>query len=285
MTAGSGRLARMRWGVGIIVVCLAMGLAACSNPLGQQPSSARVPTGCGGCEAEIAALVTAIEQTPGVRAVTTTRRTTKGVPQAYLRIGLSLAGKDVGSTDITSVVDAVAEAAWRSGVNPLDVLVLEVTLADGYREVERFLLGADRDAYEERWGARPAGSEWSPVPDEQVGAAGCERDGCADLMRDIAREVARVAGVEAVLGAAYVSDSPTNSSSADVTVRTDGTDVADAVAEVVWRSRVTPITLISVTADLGDDSFPETTTFQVDPDIGRDHDRLEEQWGPRPVEE
>jgi hypothetical protein len=275
----------MRWSVGIIVVCLAMGLAACSNPLDKARSPERIPTGCGDCETEVAALVAAVEATPGVRAVTTTRRTTQGVPQAYLRLGLSLDGDDVVSTDIPSVVDAVAEAAWRSDVNPLDVLVLDVTLADGYKEVDRFLLGADRDAYEKRWGARPAGTEWSPVPDEQTGPAGCERDGCADLMRDIAREVSTVPGVEAVLGSTYVADSPTNASSADVTVRTDGTDVSEAVAEIVWRSQVAPIKLISVTADLGDDSFPDSTTFQIDPDIGRDHDRLAQQWGPRPVEE
>lgn len=275
----------MRWSLGIIVVCLAMGLAACSNPLDKQPSSARIPPGCGDCEAEIADLVAAIEETPGVRAVTTTRRTTTGVPQAYLRLSVSLVGKDVVSTDLPRVLDAVAEAAWRSDVNPLDVLVLDVKLGDGYHEVDRFLLGADRATYEERWGARPAGSDWSPVPDGQTGAAGCERDGCSDLMREIAREVAAVPGVAGVLEAAYVAKTPTNSSSADVTVRTDGTDVSEAVAEIVWRSRVAPLTLIDVTAVVDDDSFPESTTFQIDPDHGRDHDRLARQWGPRPVEE
>lgn len=275
----------MRWSVGIIVVCLAMGLAACSNPLDKQPSSARIPTGCGDCEAEVAALVASIEKTPGVEAVTTTRRTTTGVPQAYLRLSVSLAGEDVMSTDIASVIDAVGEAAWHSAVNPLDVLVLDVTLANGYQESDRLLFGADRDTYEQRWGARPDGSEWSPVPEDQRGKAGCERDGCSGLMRDIARNISTVPGVVAVLGADYIADTPTNSSSADITVRTGGADVAEAVAEVVWRSQVSPLTAIQVSADLGDDSFPASTNFQVDPDHGRDHDRLLELWGPRPVEE
>jgi hypothetical protein len=282
VTVRSGRLTRVRWSIGVIVVLLAMGLTACSNP-DRQPSSARIPTGCGDCEAEIDALVRSIEETPGVRAVTTTRRTTKAVPQAYLRVGLSVVGEEVVSTDITSVLDAVAEAAWRSEVTPLDVLVLDVTLAGGYAESDRLLFGADRDVYEKRWGARPEGSEWSPVPEEQAAAAGCERDGCPDLMRDIAEQVSSLPGVEAVVGAAYIADTPTNSSSADVAVRTDGTDVSEAVAEIVWRSQVAPLTLISVTADRGDDSVPDSTTFQIDPDVGRDHDRLEEQWGARPV--
>lgn len=275
----------MRWGFGIIVICLAMGLAACSNPLDKVAGAEDVPRGCGDCEAEIADLVATLEQTPGVTAVTSTRRTTRGVPQAYLRLGLSLAGDDVASTDVKAVVDAVAEAAWSSRVTPLDVLSLDVSLDNGYHESDRYLFGADRDAYTQRWGERPAGSEWSPVPVEQAAVEGCPRDGCADLMRDIATEVAALPGVEAVLGSAYVSKSPTNASSADVTVRTDGTDVSEQVAEVVWRSRVAPISLISVTAQAPGGGFPDTITFQIDPDHGRDHDRFEEEWGPRHVEE
>ncbi len=275
----------MRWSLGIIVVCLAMGLASCSSPLDKQPSSARIPAGCGDCEAEIADLVAALADTPGLRAVTSSRRTTEGVPQAYLRLGLALAGRDVASAEIAGVVDAVAEAAWRSDISPLDVLVLDVELDNGYHESDRLLFGADRETYQQRWGERPAGSEWSPVPEDQAGAAGCERDGCPELMRDIAREVSALPGVEAVLGADYISDTPTNASSAEVAVRTDGTDVGEAVAEVVWRSRVAPIKLIAVTAVGPDDGFPDATTFQIDPDHGRDHGRLADRWGPRPVEE
>lgn len=282
--ARSGRLARMRWSFGVIVVCLTMGLAACTSPLDEEPASSRIPSGCGDCEAEIAALVAELEETPGVRAVTNPRRTTRGVPQAHLRLGLTLAGEDVVSTDISSVVDAVAEAAWRSDVTPLDVLNLDVTLSDGYTETDRFLFGAERETFEERWGERPEGSEWSAVPDDQADATGCERDGCPDLMRDLAREVSALPGVEAVLRSAYVGDTPTNASSADLEVRTDGSDVSEAVAEIVWRSRVAPLALIEVTAVVPGGGFPESTGFQIDPDHGGDRDRLEEQWGPRPVE-
>ncbi len=275
----------MRWSFGVLVMCLAMNLAACSNPVDRAPSSAKIPTGCGDCEAEIAALVLTLERTSGVTAVTSTRRTTRAVPQAYLRIGLALAGEDVVTTDIRRTLDAVAEAGWHSGITPLDVLSIDLNLANGYRESDHYQFGADRDTYAERWGERPAGSEWSPVPDDRSDADGCERDGCEDLMRDIAREASALPGVEAVLEAQYVSSSPTNATSADVAVRTDGTDVSEAVAEIVWRSRVAPIKLIDVTAVVPDGGFPESRTFQIDPDHGQDHDRLAQQWGPRPVGE
>jgi len=273
----------MRWNVSAAVLCLLVVAAGCSNPLDEEPSSAAIPTGCGDCEAEIAALVEAVEEIPGVVGVTDTRRTTRAVPVAHLSMGLDLAGTDVVSTDVAAVADAVAEAAWRSGVSPLDVLRLEVGLRNGYEESDAYAFGAERATYEERWGPRPAGTEWSPVPETDDDLEGCEVDGCRDLMRAVAREVSALPGVKAVLRSDYGASTPTNTSSADLEVRTDGTDVAERVAEVVWRSRVTPIRLISVTTAEPGGGFPDTVTYQVDPEIGRDHDRLEELWGPRPV--
>ena len=274
----------MRWNVSAAVLCLLALATACSNPLDKQPSSAAIPAGCGDCEAEVAALVETVEAIPGVDAVSSTRRTPRGVPVAYLSVGLDLTGKDVVSTDVGAVADAVAEAAWRSEVSPLDVLRLGVELRNGYQESDAYAFGADRADYEERWGERPAGSEWSPVPEADDDLEGCEVDGCPQLMRDLAREVSSLPGVRAVLRADHVSSSPTNASSADIDVRTDGTDVTERVAEIVWRSRVTPIKLITVTTSTPGGGFPDQVILQVDPETGRDHDRLEEKWGPRPVE-
>ena len=274
----------MRWNVWAAVLCLLALTTACSNPLDKQPSSAAIPAGCGDCEAEVAALVETVEAIPGVDAVSSTRRTTRGVPVAYLSVGLDLTGKDVVSTDVGAVADAVAEAAWRSDVSPLDVLRLEVELRNGYEESDGYAFGADRADYEERWGERPAGTEWSPVPEADDDLEGCEVDGCPQLMRDLAREVSSLPGVRAVLRADHVSSSPTNASSADIDVQTDGTDVTEQVAEVVWRSRVTPIELITVTSSTPGGGFPDQVILQIDPRTGRDHDRLEQMWGPRPVE-
>ncbi len=276
----------MRWNVSAAVVCLLVVLTGCTNPLDKEPSSARIPTGCGECKDEIAALVDEVQAIDGVEAVRSTRRTTRGVPVAYLTVGLDLAGRDVVSADITAVTDAVAEAAWRSDVSPLDVLSVGVTLRNGYEESVSYPFGADRTTYEQRWGGRPAGSEWSPVPEDDD-REGCEVDGCPELMRDIARKASDVPGVEAVLRSAYVSDSPTNASSADVHVKADDTvvvdDLVDQVAEIVWRSTVAPIDLITVQVETPDGGFPDSVILQIDPDHGRDHDRLEEMWGPRPA--
>jgi hypothetical protein len=271
----------MRWNVSAAVLCLLLLLTGCANPLDKEPSSAAIPSGCGDCEEEIAALVEAVEGVPGVDAVRGTRRTTRGVPVAHLSVGLDLTGTDVVSTDIAAVTDAVAEAAWHSAVSPLDVLRLEVELRNGYRESDGYAFGADRATYEERWGRRPTGSEWSPVP-EDGDLEGCEVDGCREVMRDIAREASQLPGVDAVLQSDYLSDTPTSPASAAVTVRADDTDVADRVAELVWRAEVSPLVSIQVSVETPGEGFPESFDYQVDPDHGRDHDRLARLWGPRP---
>lgn len=277
----------MRWNVSAAVVCLLVLLAGCANPLDKEPSSARIPTGCGECADEIAALVDDVEAIDGVDEVRSTRRTTRAVPVAYLNLTLDLTGQDVVSTDIPAVTDAVAEAAWRSKVSPVDVLTVDVILRDGYHESDRYPFGAERTTYEDRWGKRPAGSEWSPVPEQDDDLEGCEVDGCKELMRDIARKASALPGVDAVVESTYVPDTPTNGSSADVGLTSDGTvgvdDLAEQAAEIVWRSEVGPIDYISVTVETPDGGFPDTVTFQIDPDHGRDHDRLEQMWGPRPA--
>ena len=251
------------------------------------PPGPEVPPGCGQCTSEIADLTTELEDSAdvvGVRSASLSRTTSD---RGWLSLTVDLDAEDVVSSDVGALVDAVAETAWRSAVDPLDALSLDVRLRNGYSESTTFFFGEDRDSYEERWGARPAGSEWTPVEDDSDsdGAEGCERDRCHELMRAIAVEVSDLPGVEAVLGADYIPSSPTNSTEADIVVVTDGTDVSEQVVEIVWRSRVAPIKWISVTAEEPGGGFPESTTFQVDPDVGRDHDRLEQKWGPRPVEE
>lgn len=252
------------------------------------PPGPEVPPGCGPCTSEIADLTAELENSPDVVDVRSASLSRNTSDRGWLRLTVDLDAEDVVSSDVGALVDAVAKAAWRSAVDPLDALSLDVRLRNGYSETTTFFFGEDRDSYEEQWGARPAGSEWTPVEgdsDDSDGAEGCERDRCHELMRAIAVEVSDLPRVEAVLGADYVPSSPTNSTSADIAVVTDGTDVSEQVAEVVWRSRVAPIKLISVTAVEPGGGFPETTTFQVDPDVGEDHDRLQQQWGPRPVDE
>ena len=276
----------MRWNVSAAVVCLCVVLTGCANPLDKPASSAEVPTGCGECTTEVADLVAELTSSGAVLDVRGTRRTTTS--SGFLGIGVDLDGDDVVSADLDALFDGVAEAAWRSGVTPLDTLSVSGMLRNGYAETVLYDFGADRAAFEEKWGARPKGSEWTPVSDEPDDLVGCEVDGCHDLVREIARKASALPGVDAVVQSAYVRDTPTNGSAADVDVKADGTvavdGLAEQVAEIVWRSEVSPIDYISVTVEMPDGGFPDTVTFQIDPDNGRDHDRLEQQWGPRPVD-
>ncbi|CAM3487854.1 hypothetical protein [Nocardioides zeicaulis] len=278
----------MRWNVSAAVVCLVLVLSGCANPLDRPSSSAKVPTGCGECTAEVADLVAELTSSDAVLDVRGTRRTTTG--SGFLGIGVDLDGDDVVSADLDALFDGVAETAWRSGVTPLDTLSVSGVLRNGYAETVAYDFGADRAAFEKRWGARPKGSDWTPVPDEadeSDGLVGCEVDGCHDLFRGVARDASALPGVTAVLSSAYARDTPTNASSADVDVESDGTvavdDLAEQVAEIVWRSTISPIDAISVTVETPDGGFPDDVTFQIDPDHGRDHERLQEMWGPRPV--
>jgi hypothetical protein len=72
-----------------------------------------------------------------------------------------------------------------------------------------------------------------------------------------------------------------------VELKSDGSatvdDLVGRVAELVWRSEVAPIGLITVTVETPDGGFPDSVILQIDPDHGRDHDRLEQMWGPRPA--
>lgn len=276
----------MRWNVSAAVVCLLVALTGCANPLDQQPSSAKVPTGCGECATQVADLVAELESSAAVLDVRGTRRTT--TDSGFLGIGVDLDGDDVVSADLDALFDGVAEAAWRSGVTPLDTLSVSGVLRNGYAETVAYDFGAERAAFEEKWGERPEGSDWTPVSEESDDLVGCEVDGCRDLFRGVARDASALPGVTAVLSSAYARDTPTNGSSADVDVEADGTvavdDLAEHVAEIAWRSKISPIDYIRVTVETPGGGFPDDVTFQIDPDNGRDHDRLEQMWGPRPVE-
>jgi hypothetical protein len=268
-----------RLGTLLASVLVATGCGSLDAPPGPE-----VPAGCGECAGQVDDLVAALEKSGAVLTVRGARRVT--TRQGYLGLGVDLDGKDVVSADMDELMDRVAEAAWKSEVTPLDTLSVDGTLRNGYAETVVYDFAEERSSFEERWGDRPPGSDWTPVSGdgEDEDAQGCEVDGCHELMRDIAREVSALPGVRAVLRADHVSSSPTNASSADIDVKTDGTDVTDQVAEIVWRSRVTPIELITVTSSTPGGGFPDQVILQIDPKIGRDHDRLEQMWGPRPVE-
>lgn len=291
MTRRSDRAGLTRWSPGPALLCASLLLAACSNPLDRGPSADAIPEGCGACTDEIADLVATLEDAPGVDAVTSTRRTTRGVSVAHLSLGLDLTGTDIVSTDVGAVVDAVAEAAWSSDVSPLDVLTVDLTLRNGYAEGTGVFFGRDREAYEQRWGPRPEGTEWTPLEEGAEDVAGdsdaaCERDGCPELMREVARTVSDLPGVAAVTGSRFLFDDVTDADTVQVHVRpregtADPDDVAGAVGEVVWRSEVAPLDYIEVQVQAA--GFPETVTFQVTPDTGSDREGLERRWGPRPV--
>lgn len=295
MTGRADTVARTgRWRRGTGLLCASVLLAACSSPLDRGTGADDIPPGCGECTDEIADLVATLEGTSGVEAVTSARRT-RGVSAAHVSIGLDLTGEDVVATDVGAVVDAVAEAAWSSEVSPLDVLTLDVTLRNGYTEGNGLFFGRDRETYEQRWGKRPPGTEWTPLDAEDAeqeeddagdSDVGCEHDGCHELMREVARTVTDLPGVSAVTLSRFLFDDVTDADLVQVHVRPRGAaadpeDLAGAVGEVVWRSEVDPLDYIEVQVETA--GFPETTTFHVSPDTGRDRDRLERRWGPRPV--
>ncbi|MDR7255237.1 hypothetical protein J2X46_004239 [Nocardioides sp. BE266] len=275
----------MRGRLGTLLAASALVAATAGCGVLDAPPGPEVPAGCGECTSQVADLVSDLESSDSVRSVRSTRRQT--TTDGYLGVAVDLAGKDVVSADLDALFDSVAEAAWRSGVTPLDTLSVVGTLRDGYGETVLYDFGADRTSFEDRWGKRPQGSEWTPVSEDDDDLEGCEVDGCHELMRGVAREASALPGVTAVVRSSYGRATPTNGSSADVDLMADDAvvvdDVVEQVAEIVWRSEVGPIDYISVKVETPNGGFPDVIDFQINPDHGRDHDRLEQMWGPRPA--
>lgn len=261
----------------VAILVLAVGVLSGCAALDREPE-AEVPEGCGDCVAEIAELTSALEELPEVTKVRGTHRSTDDY--GYLSLGVDLDGDDVVAADLDALYDAVARAAWESGVTPLDVVSIDGKLRNGYAETNLFYFGDDRTDYEQRWGDRPSGTVWTPGSQRPEDAEGCP-DQCRAEMRDIARDVSAVPGVRAVTRSLFVPDSPTNGWQAVVTVETDGTDVTEQVAEIVWRSPVQPLEWIDVTT-MGPGGDLDNTNFWVDPDDGKDYDRFVTTWGERP---
>ncbi|PVG82052.1 hypothetical protein DDE18_15310 [Nocardioides gansuensis] len=245
---------------------------------GREPAPTR---GCGECVEQVRQLERRLASVRGVAEVREVSFSQDFNDRGELSLGLDLQAEDLAGTDIRAETDRIARVAWRSRIDPLDALDVSVSLRSGYRDEAVYEFGVEPERYAAMFGPRPDG-----VPVPSVAPEG-EVEGCGDCEEE-ARAVAVAAidipGVEAVLESDFVPDSPTNGNSLDVTVRADAVDaetVTDEIAELAWRSHVTPLDWISVGVVTDDDIV--STLLDVDPE-GDEWAALEERWGPRPVE-
>ena len=254
---------------------LTLAMAACT----EAGSSSSAPAGCGGCEQELAALTETLEGLPSVQSVdmATFGTQTNGRGELYVR--LTASGEDLGSTDTAALADELTETAWKSDLQPLDHAEIVFALRSGYYESAVGDFGRDRSVYEGRWGPRPEGTVWSPI-DSEAPVEGCGR--CIEETRELARAIEALRSVDTVTEASYGTDGTVDVSSLRVAFRRAGdADPADRIAELVWRSRVTPLDAVVVTDESSEGIDEERLDLRPD---SADHATYEERWGPRPVQ-
>ncbi|PKH41303.1 hypothetical protein SAMN05192575_11487 [Nocardioides alpinus] len=115
-------------------------------------------------------------------------------------------------------------------------------------------------------------------------------EGCGECTQEVAairRQLEELDGIRELLTLKRYPSSPTNGAGVKVELRSTGagdTGVQDEVAEIVWKSRVTPLDELFVTVEDGEGELVPTLPYDFT-DGGRNHATYEEQWGARPVGE
>ena len=262
-------------------VFVALVATACSLPANGPDVS--IPTGCGDCTAEVADVQSALQELPEVSSVDRLDFSKQFEDRATLFVDLTLVARDIADTDTAAIQAVIGRVLWESGVDPMDVAFVSARLQSGYVDTEQFDFSRERADYDEQWGERPQGAIWSsPIADPEPGCGVC-----TDESREIAKAVSGLPGVRVVREASFVAESPTNGTSFDVAVTArDDSEVTnplvESIAQVVWRSRVTPMEWISVSV-LGPDTERIEDYFAVDPSSGDQYDEFLAKWGERPV--
>lgn len=115
-------------------------------------------------------------------------------------------------------------------------------------------------------------------------------EGCGECTEEVAairEQLEGLDGIRELVTLKRYSASPTNGAGVKVELRSKragDTGVQDEVAEIVWKSRVTPLDELFVTVEDGAGELVPTLPYDFT-DHSRQHATYEEQWGPRPVEE
>lgn len=128
-------------------------------------------------------------------------------------------------------------------------------------------------------------SDGSPSGGGPTSEEGCGE--CAREVADIREKLGRLDGIRELVTLKRYPSSPTNGAGVKVELRSTGegdTGVQDEVAEIVWKSRVTPLDELFVTVEDSEGELVPTLPYDFH-EGNRGHPAYVEQWGPRPVEE
>lgn len=110
---------------------------------------------------------------------------------------------------------------------------------------------------------------------------------CTEEVADIRAQLGDLDGIRELVTLTRYASSPTNGAGVKVELRSRGagdTGIQDEVAEIVWKSRVTPLDELFVTVEDGEGELVPTLPYDFT-DGARQHATYVEQWGQRPVEE
>ena len=120
------------------------------------------------------------------------------------------------------------------------------------------------------------------------GGGSAADEGCGECTEEVAairEQLGELDGIRELVTLRRYPSSPTNGAGVKVELRSTeagDTGIQDRVAEVVWKSRVTPLDEVFVTVEDGTGELVPTLPYDFT-DHGRQHDTYVEEWGARPV--
>ena len=128
-------------------------------------------------------------------------------------------------------------------------------------------------------------SDGSPSGSGSTAEEGCGE--CTQEVAEIREQLGKVDGIRELVTLTRYPSTPTNGAGVKVELRSTGagdTGVQDEVAEIVWKSRVTPLDELFVTVEDSEGELVQTLPYDFH-EGNRGHAAYVEQWGPRPVQE
>jgi hypothetical protein len=130
---------------------LALALSGCSV-LGPGSPAAENDSGCGDCAAETKALRAKLERLPGL---TELEMVSYGSEDTLERSPTLTVQAHVTNARAEAVRAGVVEAAWRSDLDPLDIVIVVTKDASGKVVNEQHVFKTESERYAEEYGPRP----------------------------------------------------------------------------------------------------------------------------------
>ncbi|HSE72663.1 MAG TPA: hypothetical protein VLA97_17980 [Nocardioidaceae bacterium] len=134
-----------------LTLLAALALSGCTV-LGPGEPAADNDSGCGDCAAETEALRAELDQLPGLSEL---EMVEYGSEDTLERSPTLTVQARVTDAEAGTVHEGIVEAAWRSDLDPLDVVIVVTQDAAGEIVNEQYVFRTDAERYTRKYGPRP----------------------------------------------------------------------------------------------------------------------------------